>query len=111
MINQKQLPKNVKLVIAIATYLDSELEVGEKRRMTKLSKEIILDDGSNPHKDTVTNKLTEAKVLMDVLKNFKFYFEKGELIEIEKVQELNTNEEILKSLLEILREIKKLQRR
>jgi len=97
----KKLPKNVELVSSIASHLDSELEVGEKRRMTPLSNEIGI------HKDTLTNKLIEGFLFKDVLKNYKPTFEGNNLTEIEKIQQINTNEEILKSLLEIKRELKK----
>lgn len=96
--NKRKTPKNVELVSVLASYLDSEMEVGDSRNMTPLAKEIDLN-GSNPHVDTIRNKLTEGFIFKDVLKNFKQTYENGKLVRIEKIANTDANAEIIMQLL------------
>lgn len=81
-----KIQKNVELVSALASFFDSEMDVGDKIRMTPLAKKITFQSGKNPHVDTVRTKCTELAVLKDVVNSLKFHFKDGKLLEIEKVQ-------------------------
>jgi hypothetical protein len=102
---KRKIPKVVELVSVLASYLDSEMEYGESMNMTPLAKEIDLN-GSSPHVDTVRNKLTEAFIFKDVLKDFNPIYEEGKLVRIDKIEpkeEINM-ERILNILTKILSE-------
>jgi len=94
--DKRKTPKNVELVSVLASYLDSELETGDSRNMTPLAKEIEVGfRRSNPHVDTVRNKLTEGFIFKDVLKNFKPTYENGKLVRIEKITNTDANAEVM----------------
>lgn len=90
---KQRIRKNVELLSSLATFFDSEMDEGEKIRMTRLSKSIVLSNQSHPHVSTVRQKCTELSVIQEVLSKLKFHFENNELVEIEKI---TSNEDSVK---------------
>jgi hypothetical protein len=85
------------------------MKVGDSIAMTPLAKEIELN-GSNPHVNTIRNKVTEGFVLRDVFTNFKpTYDEKGQLIRIEKIEKKNDSEMITTMLANIKIDVSKIK--
>lgn len=98
---QEKLPKVAELVSALASFMDSGTDYGADYGMTRLSKEIELKN-SNPHVDTVRNKLTEHFLMRDALKDWMPVWNNGRLIRVRKAEPKEINmERILDALLKI----------
>ena len=97
---KKEIPKNIELSNAIATEIDSNLDYGEKIRLTPLSKNIKLGNGNSPHVHTVKAKLMEAEQWKNVANNINFHYKRNnegeqELYEIEKTSPKKSDIELI----------------
>ena len=98
---QTKIQKKAELVNNLATFFDSDMESGEKMRMTRLAESIQMSNGSHPHVSTVRTKCTEFAVIKEIINRLKFHFDKknGKLVEIEKLEQKSDNIEEFKKLL------------
>lgn len=114
---QERTPKVIELVNVLSSYLDSTMESGQSIGLTKLAKEIEVSykdqlghkKTTNPHVNTLRNKLTEGFILRDVLANFKAEYNKNKLVRVIKLEKSVISEEldmsrILNALLQIKEE-------
>lgn len=87
----KRIPKAIRLVSAIASFLDTGHPVGTHYSMTKLSKEIELKN-SNPHADTTRAKITEGFIWKKVLQNYEETYREDRMVDtIKKVEPKDIN--------------------
>lgn len=93
-----KIQKNVELVNLITSFVDSEMDTGDKIFITPLSQNINLPNGRHPHVDTVRTKLMEAEVWTSLPAKVKFGYKKGKLSEIEKIEPDNAGIEFKKEI-------------
>lgn len=85
--HREKIQKNVELQSVTRSYIESEMEEGERIKMTPLAKSLGLSNGSNPHVYTVRSMLTGWDVAKPVINKINFlYNREGILEEIEKIR-------------------------
>ena len=81
---KRNIPKLHELASSTMTYLSTVPNVGDRKKMTPLAKEIEIE-GGNPHMTRLRDLLTLGFMMKDVLKEYNGYFKEGILDEIERI--------------------------
>lgn len=106
--HKRAIPKNIEIISALISYLDSSMDEGEDIAITPLSEKVEVKN-NHIHVNTARDKLTEGFIMRDILTEFEPTYEDGILVRIKKKKKQRFDiDEISQSLIEMKKELSKI---